>query len=762
MTNKTYTPCHVHTSKGSIGDSIIHIKRLVSKAVEYNIKSLCITNHGSLADMYDFYYECIKNNINPIIGCEIYLTDDMNIKTKETKSYHLILLAKNIVGVKNLLKIVSEASITGFYKRPRVDLNYISQHSEGLICTTACVGGYLPKLILKDDIDDTDKQEEIDIHITKLKHIFKDDLYFEIQPGNFIEQTTVNHKLIELSNKYDVKLVVSNDIHYLNKVDWKVHDFHVRIHKQMKEPLSYEETVYPDKCYYLMTYDELLNSFSNDIYNKDIIIKAIDNTNEIADKCNIVFEHDKLNLPEFETPDGYTPKRYIEHLCFRRLDEIKYKLNNSNIYIDRIYEELEVLEELGFLSYFLIMWDLIKYARDNDIEVGPGRGSVGGSIIAYLLQITKVDSIKYDLMFARFLDKERKGSIPDVDVDFISEKREFMFDYSVEKYGLNKCAAVSTFGMRKAKTAIKDVARLMNINLKEAEAISKLIPMVYYGDGEEDKLTDLSIQEALDVVPELKPYQIKYPDLFIMAIKLEGLARQTSIHAAGTLISNTDIVEVAPLIRQGDKELLATSFDLSQAETGLLVKYDYLGLSTLDTIYECRNLTGDNFDIEFDDTTDKKVWDTIGSENTTGIFQISSKTYKERMGRLQPKTIEELAACLALVRGPCISAKTDELYMQIIEGKETIHKVHPIYDEVTKDTNGIMIYQEQLLKCCNKMGLPLSESYKLMKRAAKKDFKALASYEEQLWDLSKDKMDRDTFDTIFKLVVDSGKYSFEK
>ena len=399
-----YVPLHVHTSRNSIGDSILKLNSYIDKAKELGLDTLCITGHGSLADMYDFYFKCIDNDIKPIIGCEIYLTPDMENKTKDSKTYHMILIAKDNAGLKNLINIVSVASLQGFYKKPRVDLNYIREYSEGIICTTACVGGMLPQYIL-------DNQEElIESHINELKDIFGDDLYFEIQPGDFPDQITVNNKLIEFSNKHNIPLVLTNDIHYLNEEDYIVHDYHVRL-GQKKTASEDGSLIYPDKCYWLMSYDRLIESMS--LYDKTIINEAIDNTIKIGQECNVSVEVKDLNLPEFECPDNYTPRQYIEHLCYERLDEIQYLITDPNRYIDRMHFELDTLEELGYTSYMLIMWDIYRYARHQNIMMGPGRGSVSGSVVAYLLRLVTIDPLKYDLLFERFTSKHRKGSVPD-------------------------------------------------------------------------------------------------------------------------------------------------------------------------------------------------------------------------------------------------------------------------------------------------------------------------------------------------------------
>ena len=748
----TYVPLHVHTSRNSIGDSILKLDDYIKKAKELGLKSLSVTGHGSLADMYDFYFKCLDNDIKPIIGCEIYLTPDMENKTKESETYHMILLAKDNIGLKNLINIVSIASLDGFYKKPRVDLNYISQHNEGLICTTACVGGMLPQLILDK------KEDEMVAHIEELKNVFGSNLYFEIQPGEFIDQITVNNKLIELSEQYNVPLVVTNDIHYLNADEFRIHDYHVRLGR--KFTIS-DDLIYPDTCYYLMSYDELIDSLG--AYDPDVINQAIENTNIIAEQCSIEVKVEELNLPEFVCPEGYTPRTYIEHLCYKRLEEIKYLIKDPCQYVDRMHYELDTLEELGFTSYMLIMWDIYRYAREQDIMMGPGRGSVSGSVVAYLLQLVTIDPLKYNLLFERFTSKHRRGSVPDIDMDVPSQYREQMFKYVIDKYGIDHCAAVSTFTMRKAKSAVRDVCRLLEIDLETADKIAKLIPTVYYldDDSEEDKLVDLSIQEALDHVEELQVYEKIYPEVFDIAKKLEGLESSSSIHAAGTLITKDPVVETMPMIRQAKKELQATALELKACESVKGIKYDFLGLNTLDILIYCQELSGVKFDMEFDPCNDERIWELISSNKTTGLFQIGTDTYKKRMPRLAPKTIQELAACLALVRGPCISAGTDEVYMRIQEGLEEIHLIHPYYDDATKDTNGALIFQEQLMQVCINMGMSIEDGFKTMKFAAKKKFDKLKEAKETLYDNVKGTISDDAFEAIFKIIVDAGKYLFK-
>lgn len=402
---QTYIPCHLHTTGGSIGDSIVKIPQLVEKAKALNIPALCVTNHGSLADMYDFYFECVSNDIKPIIGCEVYTTSDRLYKEKDCKNDrgHLILLAKSNTGLKNLLKITADAQLVGFYYKPRTDYNFLEEtDTTDIIATSACCGSDINKLIIEGDYD---KAEEL---IKRLDNIFYE-FFLEIQPGNFDKQRIVNQKLIEFSRKLEIPLIASNDIHYLDKEDYIAHDNHVKSHRKSK---STDDLCYPDTCYYLMTRDELFESLSESV-GEEIANEAINNTMYLNSVCNINIEVDGLNLPEFECPGKFKPKDYLEYVCLKKLEEIKDKVKDVSKYTERLYMELDVIEKLGFTSYFLIVRDFLEFAEKEGIPAGPGRGSVCGSLTAFLANITKIDPIKYNLLFDRFLSVYRTGSIPD-------------------------------------------------------------------------------------------------------------------------------------------------------------------------------------------------------------------------------------------------------------------------------------------------------------------------------------------------------------
>lgn len=742
-----YIPLHAHDCAGSIGDSILQIKDYIQKAKSLGLPAIALTNHGSLTTNFEFYKECIANSIKPIIGLEAYWCKDrLNMTPENKKSYHLILLAKNKTGLKNLIKINNDANINGFYYKPRTDDAVLKEHSEGIIALSACAGGEIPSLILEDKLDEAKER------ILFFKNTFKE-FFLEIQPGDFKEQKIVNETLKILSSELNVPLVMTNDVHYLNKKDATIHDLHCRI-SQNKTMESNPELLYPDTCYYFMSESDLLSELQD---KSDNIKEAIFNTVRIADLCEEYEYPIQFKMPSFlkENEDSVLTK-----ICYRSLSKRINQLTDPQKYIDRLEYELDVINKLGFCGYFLIVQDFLQYAKDHDIMVGPGRGSVGGSIVAWLLDIVKADPIKHGLLFERFLSVNRK-SLPDIDMDIISSKRDLMQQYAIKKYGKDNCALVSTTSFRKAKKAIRDVARVLSIDLSIADTIAKLIPVTYYDDAGE-KTIDLTIPESLEVVPELREYQKKYPQLFSYAIALEDLPAAASIHAAGVVISPYDLTENVPLVRSNKEGIFATGYDKNIAEK-FAIKFDFLALKNLDIINETLKMANIELSLSDELFTDEGMWNIIGSKNTTGIFQISSPTYKKRMYRLKPTNVDELATCLALVRGPCISAKADEVFMRIIEGEDKIKKIEPIYDSVMQETNGILVFQEQLMKLCVAYGIDIDTSYDILKASSKKKIEKLKSYKELFFEKTIQKnISNEIAEQIWKLIVDSGKYSFNK
>lgn len=751
-----YYPHHVHLANGSVGDSILRVKDYVQRGKEYSLKSLTITDHGSLSAIYDFVNECINNNIKPIIGMEAYETENITLKDKEHNSkYHLILLAKTTEGLSNLFKIHNIAATEGFYYKPRVDLNVLKQYGKGIIATSACLAGRIPQAILSNDT-----QKAINL-IQEYKNCF-DDFYLEIQPGNFKEQIYLNDKLVELAIKTNTKLIATNDIHYLNKEDAIAHNAHVLLGRKQESLFLEGKMIYPDSCYWFMDSKNLFNSFKKTALLTDtIIMQAINNTVIVANECDVEFLN-KVYMPKIqEDIDANVENMMLSDLCYSKLNSIIQNKKNPFQYVQKLENELNTIKQLGFSGYFLIVKDYIDWARNNDIAVGPGRGSAAGSLVSYLLGISKPDPIKYKLMFERFLDIQR-AAIPDIDVDFEPTKRDLLFKYIVDKYGYDHCALVGTFQIRKARKSIKDAGRLLGLSPRLCNEISQKIPTVYYGDDDE-KITDLNIKTSLKVNSDFAKYEQQYPELFNLAIKLEDLPSSVGVHAAGALISPIPLIDKIPLIKPNKEGILATSLNLDGAEKNF-VKFDFLGLAYMEIIHNTEKEIGKIFDFENDTLlNDQNVWNMIGSKHTTGIFQISSKTYKDRMHRLKPKTIEELAACLALIRGPCISTKLDEKYMRILEGKDKITYLCKEYNEPTKDTLGIPIFQEQIMKIFVNFGFDLSTGYKFIKAAAKKKIDKLKSYKNEFLIKAKERhISKTLAEKIFHVLETSGQYSFNK
>lgn len=747
MTQKKYVPLHAHNSTGSIGDALMKLKEYSTRAKQYELPAIALTDHGTLTSMFAFNECCIGSQVKPIFGCEVYEVNDRLIKQDTQNSrYHLVLLAKNNDGLTNLLSIVNNAYQEGLYKKPRTDNAFMKEHGKGIIALSACVGGRIPQAILAGEPD------RVIVELIQTYKDMFDEFYLEIQPGNFDEQLRVNEELVRFSVLTDTPLVVTNDIHYLEEDDCRLHDAHVKIAR--KAQLS-DPQVYPDDCYWFMDYDSVFNAFEGRI-DKDILDEAIANTVVIADKCTATIDK-SFYLPEFGEDN---PVSILARSCFDRLEQLTPILKEPARYMSRLLYELDTIEKLGFVDYFLMVEDFLNEARRRRIAIGPGRGSVGGSLVAYLLKIVVCDPIKYNLLFERFLSVHRPG-LPDIDLDFDSTRRKEMFHYAVEKYGAEKCALVSTFMMRKSRTAIRDTARILNLDQEIGDRAAKLIPTVYYDDDGE-KQTDLSIEDSLQAVPALREMYEEYPVLFDTASKISDVPFTTSIHAAGLLISPRPLREILPLIPT-DKGIQATALPLSDAELAGVVKMDFLSLASL-SVYEITQADV-GIEMDFDTMTfdDEKVWNLIGSKYTTGLFQISSKTYKSRMGRLKPKSIEELAHCLALLRGPCISTGADRDYMDILEGKKTPNFIHSSCYNITKDTQGILLYQEQIMGLAVEFGFTLEEGYSLMKGVSKKKMEIIRSWKNKFTERALDKGATETqIEEMWHMIEVSGQYSFNQ
>jgi len=747
-----YIPLHAHFAKGSVGDAVTDVKKYVLKAKEMGLTHLAITDHGSLSAAFEFYDICQENSIVPIIGMEAYITNDR--MTKEAKQgancRHLVLLAQNDQGIKDLIAIHNDSQLIGFYYKPRTDFSVLTKYGKNLIGLSACVGGDIPQLILQGKVEEAIKT------INSFKKIFSN-FYLEVQPGSFAEQVTVNDWLVYLSSITNTPLVATNDIHYLNAEDCSIQELHSQSCQPGRAPM-------PDKIYYLMNEDELKRHFvyTNNV-TEAIVCQAINNTNYIASKCQAKIDYN-FAMPEYKEKKGDTTD--IELLSAKCYESLSHKspINNIRKYIDRLNFELNTINTLGFAGYFLIVADIIEYAKINDIAMGPGRGSCGSSLVSWLLGITIADPIQFGLMFERFLSPNRKG-LPDIDLDIDAARRSEVIEYVVNKYGKENCCLVMTYGMRKAKAAIKDAARLVGLtDQKIVNSITKAIP-AFVTDDNGEKVADFSIKKAIESKAELKAFSEQYPQVFEYAQKLQGLPiTNRGVHPAGLLISPNSMLEKAPIKMHESKEglNLPTICVTKDYAEHFAVKFDFLALATISVITKTQQDVGIKLNLRDPDFyKDGDVWKLISSEDTDGLFQISSSLFKKRMPRLRPASIQELAACIALVRPPCISARTDETYMQVEEGNRYVTKVSPEYDAITAATNGIAIYQEQIMKIAVAYGLSTDEGYQLLKACSKKKINKIMEMKELFLKRSSEKgVSVDVQNLVFKIMLDAGKYSF--
>lgn len=747
ITSAKYAVLHAHTATGSVGDSVLKVNDYVNKAKKLGLTHIAVTDHGSMASMAEFHEACEKASITGIIGMEAYVADNRLDKTPEHQyeAFHLVLLAKNKNGVKNLLRIHNDAQITGFYRFPKTDISVLKKYGRDIIALSACVGGKIPKQLLNKDIDGAVKT------IREYQECF-DELYLEIQPGNFKEQHIINNMLAVLSKKLKIPLAATNDIHYLDAADYKMHDCHIKScgHKNS----------YPDKCYYLHDYKSFIDSFQTSRYlTKDMIIEAVNNTNNIADKCDGEIDYG-FKMPQYkDLPQGETEESFLAKICIAELKKRSCILSDPSVYEERLQYELNVITRLGFCGYFLIVMDFLDYARSNNIAVGPGRGSVAGSIVAWLLNITVADPIKHNLLFERFLSDKRK-SLPDIDMDFDSAKRNQLKDYAIEKYGKNHVAMVGTFGIRKAKDAIRAAGRLLDTDLETVNKICKAAPFkVKDSDGED--IISPTIQDMLNSSTKFKKEANKVNGLIQTAINMESFPKSVGIHAAGVVIMPDDIMDKIPVRVDKSSGYIVTSIDKHYIEK-FGIKYDFLAIGSIGTIDKTIKDTGVSIDLNDPEFyKDTAVWNTIGSVNTIGMFQISSDLYRQRMPRLKPQNLQQMAACLALVRGPCISARTDEVYMRIVNNEQDIKHIDSKYDMITKNTNGICIYQEEVMQLGNAYGLTLEESYKLMKLLSKKQIEKIKEMKEQFYEKARAIGTKDSIiDEVYAVIENAGKYSF--
>ncbi len=674
---------HLHTEY-SLLDGYTRTSKLFKKVKELGMDSVAITDHGSMFGVIDFYKMAKKEGIKPIIGCEVYtasrtLCDKDPVKDKSMG--HLVLLAKNNNGYKNLIKIVSKGYVDGFYYKPRIDYGLLEEYSDDIICLSACLAGDIPRKILNNNYEAAKKLA------VRLNKIFgKDNFYLELQDHGIEEQKKVNQGLIELSKETGIPLVATNDVHYLNEGDHTVHDILLCI--QMGKTIDDNERMeFESHEFYLKSHDEMNQLFSR-------IPEALENTVKIAEMCNVDFDFNQMHLPEFDVPQGYTPSEYLRKLCYEGLNN-RY-INTSKEIENRLEYELTTIEKMGYVDYFLIVWDFIKFAKDNDIVVGPGRGSCGGSIVAYTLNITDIDPIKYNLIFERFLNPERI-TMPDIDIDFEDERRGEVIEYVIKKYGNDRVAQIITFGTMAARGAIRDVGRAINMPYAEVDRIAKQIPFSL----------GITIDKALETSQDFKKsYQnnenAKY--LIDIAREVEGMPRHASTHAAGVVISKKAVDEYVPLYLHDNN--VTTQFNMNLLEELGLLKMDFLGLRNLTVIKDALKLIKDHRKIDLDFSKmsydDPKVYELISSGETLGVFQLESTGMRQFMKELNPSCLEDIIAGISLYRpGPMDSIPK---YIKNKNNPKNITYIHPKLEPILKVTYGCLVYQEQVMQVVRDLG----------------------------------------------------------
>lgn len=746
--------CHLHThTEYSLLDGEANIKKLVARVKELGMQSCAITDHGTMFGVVDFYRECKANGIKPVIGCEVYVAPNSRfdkVHGVDNRYSHLILLAENETGYKNLIYLVSMGCIEGYYYKPRIDKDLLRQHSEGIIALSACIAGEIPSLLLNGDKEGARRAacEYMDI-------FGKDNYFIEIQDHGLPEQKQVLPELIAIAKELELGVVATNDIHYLTREDAFYQDVLMCI--QMEKTIDDEDRMrFESQEFYIKSEDEMRTLFS-------YIPEAIENTAKIAERCNVDFDFNTRHLPKFDVPDGKDAHEYLTELCNKGLYKLYPEVTDD--LKERLDYELGVIKKMGFTDYFLIVSDFISYAKNNGVAVGPGRGSAAGSIVSYSLGITTVDPIKYSLIFERFLNPERV-SMPDIDIDFAPEGRQKVIEYVVSKYGADNVAQIVTFGTMKARLAIRDVARALGLPYADADRVAKLIP----------RDLGATIESALETVPELKALYENEPEikkLIDTSRVLEGLPRHAGTHAAGVVITGEPIVNYVPLTLNKE-DFITTQFPKDTVENLGLLKMDFLGLrnltvieSALDIIEQTRGVRVNLDDIGYNE---KEVFDLISSGNTDGVFQLESAGMQSFMTELRPDTLEDIIAGIALYRpGPMEQIPR---YIHNKRNPQDISYKHPKLEKILDVTYGCMVYQEQVLEIVRSLaGYSLGKADQMRRTISKKKAEQMkverrnfiyGSEEEGIPGCINMGIDEATAISIFDEINDFANYAFNK
>lgn len=765
MRHSDFVHLHIHT-QFSLLDGALRLNQLFQRAVEYKMPAIAMTDHGNMFGTVDFYQKAREYGIKPIIGCEVYIAPKSRFEKStaagiQDASYHLILLARNSKGYKNLSKLITKAYFEGFYYKPRIDKELLSQYSDGLLALSSCLKGEVPRLIFYKKLE-----EAIKVASFYKEIMGEGNYYLEIQDQGIEEQKEVIKGLREIGKKLSIPLVATNDCHYLEQKDANAHEILLCI-QTGKTLLDEKRLKFNGNQFYFKSPDEMKFLFKE-------LPEAISNTIKIAEHCNFDMDFDKIHLPHYDVPHDSTLDSFLDKLANHGLEkrlqknqlmlvregkDQKEKNNAISIYKERLEEELRTLKKMKFSGYFLIVWDFIDYAKKHDMPVGPGRGSAAGSLVAYSLGITDIDPIKYGLLFERFLNPERI-SLPDIDIDFCMDKRGKVIDYVTNKYGKDNVSQIITFGSMNAKGVIRDVGRVFNMPYGEVDKIAKLIP----------NRPNITLKDALEEEPKLKELKAKNDQvnkMFEIASTLEGLPRHASTHAAGVVISPKPLTEFLPLYK-GTKDEVVTQFAMGSIEKLGLLKMDFLGLKTLTvidlTLKKIKQVIEKDFDLSLIPLNDEKTFNLLCDAKTLGVFQLESRGMRDLLRKMKPNTFEDIIALLALYRpGPLNSGMVDD-YIKRKHGTLPEKYDLPQLKNVLQETHGVILYQEQVMKLASVLaGFTLGSADLLRRAMGKKKPEVMTKLREKFVSGShKNKISKEKAEKIFDLMEHFAGYGFNK
>jgi len=738
---------HVH-SHYSLLDGACQVKDLIGRARELGMPAIALTDHGNMFGAIEFYTSCMSSGVKPVVGYEAYVAVESRFKREsysrnKDASFHLTLLARNLDGYKNLMKLASAAYLEGFYYRPRIDKEILKEHTEGLIALSGCLSSETAHLLSAGNYEAALKLAGFYADI-----FGKENFVIEVQDNGLDEQKRIRPALLKIADELGLLAVCTSDVHYLKKEDWEAHDALLCINTG--KLLSDENRMrMQTQEFYFKSPDEMAALFSDNP-------ELLENTLKVAERCNLVLSFDEKHIPEFVAPGAKTNREYLRELCIEGMKK-RYPVSDDAIK-ERLNYELGVIDRMGYSGYYLIVADFVRYAREHDIPVGPGRGSGSGSLVAYLLGITNIDPIKYGLLFERFLNEDRR-EMPDFDIDFCMERRGEIIEYVRQKYGRQNVAQIITFGTMAARAAVRDVGRVLNMPLSQVDMIAKKIPLTL----------KIKLKDALRQEEELQMMyrtDLHVKRLFDIAMKLEGLCRHASVHAAGVVISDAPLTDYVPLYKSGDD--ITTQFTMDILEEIGLVKIDFLGLKTLTVIDKAVKMIertrGERIDISAIPLDDKKTYALLGRGESIGVFQFESPGFRDLLQKMKPDTFNDIIALEGLYRpGPIQGGMVDD-YIEGKHGRKKRRYQHEILREILQETYGVMVYQEQIMLIANRLaGMPMSHALSLMKAIGKKKKDVIDSYyDEFIEGAQKNQVNLTRAEEIFRLINYFGGYGFNK